>query len=127
MRFHLFLFVASLTLLSLVVILVDALPIVRARLRRRRQIRAGSYGVVLDARGRILGTYQDPFLHYDHGGRVHQEDSPWTTSGPDEWTGWAWEGFGPTVEEAHAEADRLRRRYLKLLPWLEEQDEEWKG
>lgn len=131
MRFPLLLLVVSLTILSLVVILVDALPIVRARLRRRRQVRAGSYGVVVDSRGRVLGTYLDPFLHYDHGARVHQGDSPWTTHGPDEWagTGWAWEGFGPTQEEAHAEAERLRRRYLQLLPWLAEadEDEEWKG
>jgi hypothetical protein len=121
--------VSALAILSLVVIAFDAFPpLVRAWMRRRRRARSGTYGVVLDGRGRVLGTYLDPFALEKRGARVHRE-APWATPGLDGESGWAWEGFGPTQEEARLAAERLRRRYLHLLPWLEEEveDEEWRG
>lgn len=124
MKLYALLAVAGSGILSLVVILFDAIPLARARLLRRRQARSGTWGVVVDSRGKVLGTYLDPFTHDKHGARVHRGDSPWTTADADEWSGWAWEGFGPTEEEARAAAMRLRRRYLQLLPWLAEADDE---
>jgi hypothetical protein len=123
------LLVTVLAILSLAVIAFDAFTLARARLRRRRRERSGTYGVVVDSRGRVLGTYLDPFAHGREGARVHRGDSPWITPGLDEESGWAWEGFGATEEEARLAAERLRRRYVQLLPWLadELEDEEWRG
>jgi len=129
MRLYALLAVATSGILSFVVILIDAIPLARARLLRRRQARVGTWGVVVDSRGAVLGTYLDPFTREKHGARVHHGDSPWTTAGADGWGGWAWEGFGPTEEDARAAAMRLRRRYLQLLPRLAEPDDEetWKA
>lgn len=125
MKSQVFVLVAALAALSAAVIFADALALaVRNFLRRRKRRRIGTYGVVLDSRGKVLGVYVDPFAQHSHGARVHTGDSPWTTPGPDPWSGWAWEGFGETEHEARAEANRLRRRYLQLLPWLGEGAEE---
>lgn len=124
MKSHVFLVVASLAVLSAVLIFADALAVAVRSYRHRRKRRNGTYGVVVDCRGNRLGTYLDPFAQHARGARVHTGDSPWTTPGPDSWSGWAWEGFGTTEEEAHAEANRLRRRYVQLLPWLGDGAEE---
>lgn len=118
--------VTVLAVLCFVVICFDALSVARSELRRRRQARAGTFGVVVDSRGRVLGVYRDPFIQIRQGARAHRGDSPWTTPGPDG-EAWAWEGFGPTEEEARLQAERLRRRYLQLLPGLGEETEEWRG
>lgn len=119
MRWYALFAVSSLAVLSAVLILADALSVAARDFLRRRKRRGGTYGVVLDGRGSELGIYLDPFAQHMQGARVHTGDSPWTTPGPDPWSGWAWEGFGETVDEARAEANRLRRRYLQLLPWLD--------
>ena len=124
MKYDAFLLVAALGVLSAVVIFADALAVARRSFLRRRRRRNGSWGVVLDSRGNELGAYLDPFAQNRQGARVHTGDSPWTSPGPDSWSGWAWEGFGDTVEEARAEANRLRRRYVQLLPWLGDGAEE---
>ncbi|HEX2092360.1 MAG TPA: hypothetical protein VHG28_08160 [Longimicrobiaceae bacterium] len=127
MKSNAFLLVTALGILSAIVMLVDALAVARVSLRRRLRRRNGTYGVVLDSRGTVLGVYLDPFSQHSRGARVHTGDSVWTTPGPDPWSGWAWEGFGETEEEARAEANRLRRRYLQLLPWLDGAEEETAG
>lgn len=124
MKSSVFLVVAALAALSAGLIFADALVMALRSFARRRRRRNGSYGVVVDSRGNVLGTYLDPFAQHRQGARVHTGDSVWTTPGPDPWSGWAWEGFGETVEDAHAEANRLRRRYLQLLPWLGDGAEE---
>ena len=124
MRWYALFAVSSLAVLSAVLILADAVSVAAHDWLRRRKRRGGTYGVVLDGPGNVLGIYLDPFAQHLQGARVHTGDSPWTTPGPDPWSGWAWEGFGETVEEARAEANRLRRRYLQLLPWLDGAEEE---
>ncbi|HEV2733277.1 MAG TPA: hypothetical protein VGV85_00515 [Longimicrobiaceae bacterium] len=124
MRWYALFAVSALAVLSAVLILADVAHAgARDFLRRRSRRRNGTYGVVLDGRGNELGIYLDPFAQHLQGARVHTGDSPWTTPGPDPWSGWAWEGFGETIEEARAEANRLRRRYLQLLPWLDGAEE----
>jgi len=103
--------------LSAVVLAVDALPRLTAAWKRRRSAKGGAFGVVLDRRGIVLGTYLDPFGHPWRAPRVHEAGSPWVETGIDG-QGWAWEGFGVTEEEAFAAANRLRRRHLQLLPWF---------
>ena len=103
--------------LSAVVLAVDALPRLAAAWKRRRSAKGGAFGVVLDRRGIVLGTYLDPFGHPWRAPRVHEAGSPWVEAGI-EGQGWAWEGFGATEEEAFAAANRLRRRHLQLLPWF---------
>ncbi|HEX7242916.1 MAG TPA: hypothetical protein VF263_21695 [Longimicrobiaceae bacterium] len=115
--------IALLAGLSACVMLADAAMVARAAWRRRQRRRHGTYGVVVDSRGNELGTYLDPFAQFSQGARVHTGDSPWSAPGPDAWSGWAWEGFGETPAEARAEANRLRRRYLLLLPWLDGAEE----
>jgi hypothetical protein len=124
MRSYALLAVSALALLSAVLILADALSMGARGFLRRRRRRRGTYGVVVDGRGSELGVYLDPFAQHLQGARVHTGDSPWTVPGPDPWSGWAWEGFGETIDEARAEANRLRRRYLQLLPWLDGAEEE---
>jgi hypothetical protein len=124
MRWYALFAVSALAVLSAVLILADAMTVSARDFLRRRKRRNGTYGVVLDGRGNELGIYLDPFALHLQGARVHTGDSPWTTPGPDPWSGWAWEGFGETIEEARAEANRLRRRYLQLLPWLDGAEEE---
>jgi hypothetical protein len=124
MRWYALFAVSALAVLSAVLILADAMTVGARDFLRRRRRRNGTYGVVLDGRGNELGIYLDPSAQHLQGARVHTGDSPWTTPGPDPWSGWAWEGFGETIEEARAEANRLRRRYLQLLPWLDGAEEE---
>lgn len=127
MKLAALLLVTALGFLCVAVILADALAVARARLRERRGSRGGTYGVVVDSRGRVVGVYLDPFTFGREGARVHRGDSPWAVPGPDG-EAWAWEGFGATEERARLEAHRLRRRYLQLLPWLEDPEgEEWRG
>lgn len=116
-------FAYVLAVLSALVLLFDALPRVRASIRRMRRSRGGAFGVVLDRKGNVLGTYLDPFGHPWRAARVHEADSPWVTPGPDG-QGWAWEGFGRTEEEAYEAANRLRRRHLQLLPLLSDDDDD---
>ena len=116
--------VSALAVLSAVLIFADAVSVAARDFLRRRRRRRGTWGVVVDGPGNVLGIYLDPFAQHLQGARVHTGDSPWTTPGPDPWSGWAWEGFGETIEEAHAEATRLRRRYHQLLPWLDGAEEE---
>jgi len=127
MRYTAFVLVAVLGILSAVVMLFDAVTVARASLRRRQRARNGTYGVVVDSQGNTLGVYLDPFAQREQGARVHTGDSPWVVPGPDPWSGWAWEGFGATEKDARIEANRLRRRYLHLLPWLREAEEETTG
>lgn len=121
--------------LCAVVVAVDALARAVARSRERRHHReVGVYGVVVDAAGRVLGTYVDPFADRVRQARVHDDASPWGGK-PDPLGngGWAWEGFGHSEAEARFAADRLRQRHLRLFPWLageaddEEEHEPWRG
>jgi hypothetical protein len=83
-----------------------------------RRIRAcGAVGVVVDRHGALLGTYLDPYTPSTRPPRLHRAGSPWTPGG-----GHAWEGFGPTQQEALANANRLRRRHLRLLHVLVDDD-----
>lgn len=115
-------FVVSVGLLCGLVLAVDAAPRAAASLRRRRAARGGAFGVVVDRRGRVLGTYLDPFAHPWRTAREHGPGSPWVASVADGHA-MAWEGFGATREEALHAANRLRRRQLHLLSWLEPDDE----
>ncbi len=120
-------FACVLAVLSALVVLFDALPRASATLRRMRRSRDGTFGVVVDRHGEVLGTYLDPFGHPWRAPRVHDRDSPWVTSvGPDG-QGWAWEGFGRTEEEAYQAANRMRRRHLQLLPGLSDGGDEDEG
>lgn len=101
--------------LSGVVLLADAVTTLRGRRRRRG---TGAVGAVVDSEGNTLGIYVDPWTPPRTSARVHHEDSPWTAVGPEGRRGWAWEGFGETAEEALEAANHLRRRHLKLFPWL---------
>jgi hypothetical protein len=112
-------FVTAVGLLCGLVLAVDAAPRALASLRRRRAARGGAFGVVVDRAGRVLGTYLDPFAHPWRTPREHGPESPWVASAPD---GMAWEGFGATREEALHAANRLRRRQLQLLSWLEDDE-----
>jgi hypothetical protein len=111
-------FAYALAMLCVLVVLFDALPRVGAYLRRMRRARGGVFGVVVDRRGEVLGTYVDPFGHPWRAPRVHDRESPWVRAPGPDGQGWAWEGFGRTEEEAYMAANRLRRRHLRLLPWL---------
>jgi hypothetical protein len=114
-------FVVSVGLLCGLVLAVDATPRAVASLRRRRAARGGAFGVVVDRRGRVLGTYLDPFAHPWRTAREHGPGSPWVADAP-EGPAMAWEGFGATREEAQLAANRLRRRQLHLLSWLEDDE-----
>ena len=112
-------FAVAIGLLCGLVLAVDAAPRALASLQRRRAARGGAFGVVVDRSGRVLGTYLDPFGHPWRTPREHGPDSPWAAEAPD---GQAWEGFGATREEALHAANRLRRRQLHLLSWLEDDE-----
>ena len=115
--------VIVIAVLSAVVVGLDALPRLHAAVQRRRRNRGGAFGVVIDRTGRVLGTYLDPFGHPWRAPRVHEPGSPWVEAAP-YGQGWAWEGFGATEEEAYLAANRMRRRHLNLLPWLDDDGEE---
>src|SRR4051812_7321125 len=113
-------------LLCGLVLAVDAAPRWLAALRRRRAARGGAFGVVVDRRGRVLGTYLDPFGHPWRTPREHGPESPWLAEPTAQRM--AWEGFGPTREDALRAANRFRRRQLQLLSWLEDDErgeEDW--
>lgn len=114
---------ALIAVLAAVVVAVDALPRLHAGFVRRRRSHGGAFGVVVDRSGAVIGTYLDPFGHPWRAPRVHERGSPWVEPGI-QGTGWAWEGFGVTEEDALAAANRLRRRHLRLLPGLEDEGEE---
>lgn len=114
--------VVTIGLLCGLVLALDALPRAVAAVRRRRRARGGAFGVVVDRRGTVLGTYLDPFGHPWRTPRVHDAGSPWVTPGADG-QGWAWEGFGATEEEAYLAANRLRRRHLQLFSWLHDDED----
>lgn len=117
--------VSVLAALSFAVMLYDAVGLLRSALKRRRRARTvGMYGVVVDHRGKVLGTYQDPFVQIARPARLLEPDSPWAEPGPDGRGGWAWEGFGESEEEARLAANRLRRLHLSLRPELSEGEDE---
>jgi hypothetical protein len=108
-------------LLCGLVLAVDAAPRALAALRRRHAARGGAFGVVVDRAGRVLGTYLDPFGHPWRTPREHGPQSPWLAeAGAGQ--AMAWEGFGPTAEDALRAANRFRRRRLQLLSWLEDDE-----
>lgn len=112
-----------LTLSTLLVLGVDSLARARARWRRRRGAQGGCYGVVVDARGTVLGTYVDPTRAPHRSSRVHGPGSVWTGSDPSDSTGWAWEGRAETEEEALHLANRLRHFHVRMIPELRERAE----
>lgn len=125
---------ATLAGLCVVVVAVDAVVrAVAAARERRRHRESGVFGVVVDAAGRVRGTYVDPFAVRVPQARVHDGDSPWGgEADPLGHGGWAWEGFGHSEAEARFAADRLRQRHLRLFPWLAEtgdddEREPWRG
>lgn len=105
-------------LLSAVVLAADALAARREHRLRRHRGAVGAVGAVVDSDGRVIGIYHDPYADPGTLARVHHEDSPWTETTLEGRRAWAWEGFGETAEEAVAVANTLRRRHLKLFPWL---------
>lgn len=124
MRLVSFDFVLLLALLCLAGLVVEGGVALYRRLKRRRHSRGGAVGAVVDRRGRVLGTYLDPFAHPRRLARIHGPDSPWSPA--QRWgdSPFAWEGFGETEEEALAAANRLRRRHLQLFGLLESSDED---
>jgi hypothetical protein len=120
MREFLVYLAAGLGVLASLVVLIDSLPRARAALRRRRLNGWGSFGAVMDPRGRILGLYLDPWGHPWRAARVHEEGSPWVEPG----NGWACEGFGETPEQAIDAANRLRRRHRQLIGLREDDDQD---
>lgn len=125
MRLISFDFVLLLALLCLAGLVVEGAVSMYRRLKRRRHSRGGAVGVVVDRRGRVLGTYLDPFTHPRRVARIHGPESPWSPpSGWGEAPSFAWEGFGETEEEALAAANRLRRRHLQLFGLLEHGEED---
>jgi hypothetical protein len=125
MRLISFDFVLLLALLCLAGLVVEGTVSMYRRLKRRRHSRGGAVGAVVDRRGRVLGTYLDPFTHPRRVARIHGPESPW--SPPATWgeaPSFAWEGFGETEEEALAAANRLRRRHLQLFGLLEHGEED---
>jgi hypothetical protein len=70
---------------------------------------SGAVGVVVDARGAVVGTYRDPYTLRIRPARLHLAGSAWIPDGA------AWEGFGRTYLEALGNANRLRRRHLQWL------------
>lgn len=104
--------------LSAVVLAADALAARREHRLRRHRGSVGAVGAVVDSEGRVLGIYHDPFADPGTLARVHHEDSPWTATTLEGRRSWAWEGFGETAEEAMTMANALRRRHIKLFPWL---------
>jgi hypothetical protein len=118
-------FVLFLALLCLAGLVVEGAVSMYRRLKRRRHSRGGAVGVVVDRRGRVLGTYLDPFTHPLRVARIHGPESPWSPpAGWGEAPSFAWEGFGETEEEALAAANRLRRRHLQLFGLLENGEED---
>lgn len=113
-----FSFAFALALLPLGLFGVDALLRARDAWRRRKQAQGGVYGVVVDRNGQVLGTYVDPLQRPRRASRVHLPGSVWTGSDPSDPTAWAWEGQGPTEQEALLAANRLRYMYVSLLPEL---------
>lgn len=104
--------------LSGVVLLADAVSTLRERGLRRRRGATGAVGAVVDSEGNPLGIYTDPWADPRTAARVHHDGSPWTEVAPDGRRGWAWEGFGETASEALESANHLRKRHLRLFPWL---------
>lgn len=124
MRLISFDFVLFLALLCLAGLVLEGGISMYRRLRRRRHSRGGAVGAVVDRHGRVLGTYLDPFTHPRSLARIHGPDSPWSPPVPWGETGFAWEGFGETEEEALAAANRLRRRHLQLFGLLDTGEED---
>jgi hypothetical protein len=83
----------------------------------RRLRTPGAVGVVVDPRGTILGTYLDPYTDPMRPPRLHTAGSPWLDDSGSER---AWEGFGGTQAEALEQANRLRRRHLRLIPAMDD-------
>lgn len=105
-------------MLSAIVLAADALAARREYRLRRHRGAVGAVGAVVDSEGRVLGIYHDPYADPGALARVHHDDSPWTEMTLEGRRSWAWEGFGETANEAIAVANALRRRHLKLFPWL---------
>jgi hypothetical protein len=124
MQIPLFDFVLVLAILCLAAMLVEGGVSMVRRLRRRRRSQGGAVGVVIDREGRMLGTYLDPFAHPRRAARMHGPESPWSPDVAWGESGNTWEGFGETVEEAVASANRLRRRHLQLFGLLEPDEDE---
>jgi hypothetical protein len=118
MQFWSFVLVLGLTVPAILLLVLDALWHARARWRRRRHAQGGAYGVVVDARGSVIGTYVDPFQEPHRVSRVHGPGSVWTGEDPSDPAGWAWEGRAATHEEALHIANRLRYLHTTLLPEL---------
>jgi hypothetical protein len=93
----------------------------RATWLRRRGAQGGVYGVVVDLRGNVLGTYVDPTGIPQRSSRVHGPGSAWTSAEADEAAAWAWEGRAETEEEALHLANRLRILHTRLIPELRTQ------
>lgn len=111
-------FVIILGIVAVGLLIVDACLRAREAWRRRRQAQGGVYGVVLDRKGQVLGTYVDPMQTPRRASYVHMPGSVWTSANQDDAAAWAWEGQGATEEEARHAAQRLRLMYLNLLPEL---------
>lgn len=120
--------IVFLSLAALLLLLVDVALRARAAWVRRRGAQGGVYGVVVDMRGRVLGTYVDPTGEPQRSSRVHGPGSPWTDDDPDDPGAWAWEGRAETEEEALHLANRMRLLHTRLIPelrmQLEPSDEE---
>lgn len=110
--------IVSLTAAALLVLLIDVAMRTRAAWLRRRGAQGGVYGVVVDLRGTVLGTYVDPTGIPQRTSRVHGPGSAWTSADPDDPAAWAWEGRAETEAEALHLANRLRILHTRLIPEL---------
>lgn len=113
--------IVSLTAAALLVLLIDFAMRMRAAWVRRRGAQGGVYGVVVDMRGNVIGTYVDPTGIPQRSSRVHGPGSAWTSAETDEAAAWAWEGRAETEEEALHLANRLRVLHTRLIPELRTQ------
>jgi hypothetical protein len=95
---------------------VDLFIRAREDWRERKKVQGGVYGIVVDRRGAVLGTYINPMQPTRRASYAHRPGSAWTD--PDDPTSWAWEGQGGTAEEARHVANRLRHKHMALIPEL---------
>lgn len=110
--------IITLSVAALLVLLVDFGLRMRTSWLRRRGAQGGVYGVVVDIRGRVLGTYVDPTGEPQRSSRVHGPGSPWTEAASEDPASWAWEGRAETEEEALHLANRMRLLHTRLIPEL---------
>jgi hypothetical protein len=109
-------FVLFVSCVALSLVCVDLVLRAREKWRQRKTVQGGVYGIVVDRKGAVVGTYINPLQPTRRASYAHLPGSAWTD--PDDPTSWAWEGQGATAEEARHVANRLRHKHMALVPEL---------